>query len=140
MTPNRRAPGLLSNVQIVFSSIVAISLLLAISFSGRISASHKMEAERNKLQANIATLSAQATAFKADYNYIQSDAFIDAWARGEGKMIKGNEVLVIPVPGQVTPQPTPTAFRPDPLAARPVDENQTWNLWWQLFFDSPAPR
>ncbi len=138
-TPVRRTPRLLSNVQIVFSSIIAISLLLTISFSGRIAAGHKMEAERDELVVNIATLRAQATALKGEYNYIQSDAFIDAWARGEGKMIKGQEVLVIPVPGQVTPQPTPTPFKIDP-GIQAVEENETWTLWWQLFFDSPPPR
>jgi hypothetical protein len=138
-TSVRRTPRLLSNVQIVFSSIIAISLLLTISFSGRIAAGHKMEAERDQLSVNIATLRAQATALKGEYNYIQSDSFIDAWARGEGKMIKGQEVLVIPVPGQVTPQPTSTPFRLDP-GIRPTEENETWTLWWQLFFDSPPPR
>lgn len=135
---NGRPTRILSNVQIVFSSIVAISLLLAISFSGRIAAGHKVEAERDKLLNVIGTLRAQATALKGEYNYVSSDAFIETWARGEGKMVKGDEVLVIPVPGAITPQPTPTPFKID-VAAQPKPENQTWQLWWQLFFDSPPP-
>ncbi len=133
--PNR----LLSNVQIVFSSIVAISLLLAISFSGRIAAGHKVEAERDKLQNVIGTLRSQATAYKGEYNYVSSDAFIEAWARGEGKMVKGDEVLVIPVPGVITAQPTATPFKID-VPAQPKPGNDTWMLWWQLFFDSPPPK
>jgi len=134
----RRSSRLLSNAQIVFSAIIAISLLLAISFSGRIAAGRKMETERDKLVDTIGTLSAQATALKGEYSYIQSDQFLDGWARGEGKMIKPNEVLVIPVPGRITPQPTPTPFRLDP-AAQPAPPNDTWALWWQLFFDGPLP-
>ncbi len=135
---NARPPRLLSNIQIVFSSIIAISLLLAISFSGRIAAGHKVEAERDKLLGVIATLRTQATALKGEYNYVNSEAFIESWARGEGKMVKPDEVLIVPVPGVVTPQPTPTQFRLDP-ASQPTPENQTWVLWWQLFFDSPPP-
>ncbi len=127
-----------SNMQIVFSSILAISLLLAISFSGRIAAGHQMNAQRGNLLGVIATLRGQATALKGQFNYVASDAFIEDWARGEGKMVKPGEVLVNPVPGIVTPQPTPTPFKLD-LTAQPTPDNQTWALWWKLFFDVPPP-
>ncbi len=138
MSQNGRPPRLLSNMQIVFSSILAISLLLAISFSGRIAAGHQVDSEHAKLIGVIGTLRSQATALKGEYNYVNSDAFIDAWAHGEGKMVKDGEVLVIPVPGVVTPQPTPTPFiaAPDSQA---TPQNQTWLLWWKLFFDVPPP-
>jgi cell division protein FtsB len=139
MSEPRRTPRLLSNLQIVFSAIIAISLLLAISFSGRISAGHKLEQELDKLHNVIATQRAYATALKGEYNYVLSDSFIEAWARREGKMVKGNEVLVIPVPGRSTPQPTPTPFRLNPVSA-PTPQNDNWLLWWQLFFDTPPPR
>src|SRR5579859_275955 len=140
MTESRPpAPRMFSNVQIVFSAILAISLLLAISFSGRIAAGHKVEAERDNLLNQIATLRAEATALKGQYDYVNSDAFIETWTHGEGKMVKPGEVLVVPVPGQVTPQPTPTPLPPE-LAASPTPETQSWVLWWRLFFDSPPPQ
>ncbi len=120
------------------SSIIAISLLLAISFSGRIAAGHKVNAERDKLLDEIATLRVQATDLKGESNYVNSDAFIEDWARGEGKMVKDGEVLVIPVPGGTTPQPAPTPFIADP-DAQPKPDNQTWTLWWKLFSDAPPP-
>jgi hypothetical protein len=132
------APRLFSNLQIMFSAILAISLLLAISFSGRIAAGHKVEAERDNLLNEIGTLRAQATALRAQYDYVNSDAFIENWTHGEGKMVKSGEVLVVPVPGKVTPQPTPTPLPPE-LSASPTPEAQTWTLWWRLFFDSPPP-
>ena len=140
MTDSRPpAPRLFSNVQIVFSAILAISLLLAISFSGRIAAGHKVEAERDNLLNEIATLRAQATALKGQYDYVNSDSYIEEWTHGEGKMVKPGEVLVVPVPGQATPQPTPTPLPPE-LNASPTPEVQTWELWWRLFFDSPPPQ
>jgi hypothetical protein len=125
-------------MQIVFGSILAISLLLAINFSGRIAAGRRIETERDNLQEVIGTLQARATALRSELNFVQSDSYIDQWARGEGKMVKGDEMLVVPVPGLVTPAPVPTPFI-SPQVNDPRSETQNWKLWWQLFFDSPPP-
>ena len=128
-----------SSLQIVFGSILAISLLLAINFSGRIAAGRQIEAKRDELDRSISTLQAQATALQAELNYVNSDAFIEKWARKEGRMVKGNEVLVVPVPGAITPEPNPTPFVAPASADVASSEPKNWKLWWQLFFDSPPP-
>lgn len=124
-------------MQIVFGAILAISLLLAINFSGRIAAGRRIEAERSELMGGIATLEAQATALHTELNFVNSDAFIEQWARRDGRMIRNDEMLVVPVPAQTTPQPAPTMA----VAPPPVEQSapQNWQLWWQLFFDSPPP-
>ncbi|MCC7207961.1 MAG: hypothetical protein IT323_11690 [Anaerolineae bacterium] len=124
-------------MQIVFGAILAISLLLAINFSGRIAAGRRIEAERGELMNGIATLEAQATALHTELNFVNSDAFIEQWARRDGRMIRNDEMLVVPVPAQTTPQPAPTLV----VAPPPADQSaaQNWQLWWQLFFDSPPP-
>src|SRR5437588_2260758 len=112
-TPFKRplAPkGPASSMQIVFGSILAISLLLAINFSGRVAAGRRIEAGRHDLLKSITTLQAQATALKSELNDGNSDTFVERWARKEGKMVKGDEILVIPVPGQATQAPLPTPF------------------------------
>jgi hypothetical protein len=128
----------ISSMQIVFGSILAISLLLAINFSGRIAAGRRIEAERGDLEREITGLQAQATARASELNYYSSDDFVFAWARGEGRMVRQNEVLVVPVPGVTTPMPPPTPFTPPAEANRPAQDN--WELWWALFFDQPPPR
>ncbi len=125
-------------MQIVFGSILAISLLLAINFSGRIAAGRRIESERDTLEEVISTLQAQATALRSELNYVNSDYFVEKWARKEGKMVKGDEVLVIPVPGQATPEPAPTPFV-SVASTNPRPDTENWKLWWQLFFDSPPP-
>ncbi len=125
-------------MQIVFGSILAISLLLAINFSGRIAAGRRIESERDTLEEVISTLQAQATALRSELNYVNSDNFVEKWARKEGKMVKGDEVLVIPVPGQATPEPAPTPFV-SVASNNPRPDTENWKLWWQLFFDSPPP-
>ena len=126
-------------MQIVFGSILAISLLLAINFSGRIAAGQRIQAELSILQATIGYEEMKATALKQEFDFVSSDAFVEEWARGpEGMMIKPGEVLVIPVPGKQQVRPTPTPFVPDTDAA-PNTDDQNWTLWWSMFFDSPPP-
>ncbi len=129
---------LLSSIQIVFGSILAISLLLAINFSGRIAAGRNITRERAGLDRQIKTLEAQATALHAELGYVSSDAYVEAWARQRGNMVKANERLIIPVPPKQTAvpfaTPTPPAFE---LTREPDVSNV--DLWWGLFFDSPAP-
>ncbi len=128
----------LSSMQIVFGSILAISLLLAINFSGRIAAGRRIESERLVLDSEIATLEARATALHTELNFVNSNNYVEEWARKEGMMVKGSEILVVPVPGQSTPQPTPTPLPAIARAAQPPPI-QNWQLWWQLFSDSPPP-
>ncbi len=128
----------ISSMQIVFGSILAISLLLAINFSGRIAAGRKIEADRDTLMNDIGTLQARATALNGELDYVSGDAFVEKWARKEGKMVKPGEVLVVPVPGRMPPQAAPTPFVPRPSTDQHADA-QNWKLWWQLFFDAPPP-
>lgn len=140
-TAARRPPGpqkQISSMQIVFGSILAISLLLAINFSGRIAAGRRIEGQRNELEWSIQTLEAEATALRSELGFVSSDAFVEQWARGEGRLVRPNEVLIVPVPGQTTPQPPPAA--PIALPTRDPDPAaQNWQLWWQIFFDDPPP-
>jgi cell division protein FtsB len=132
-------PKQVASMQIVFGSILAISLLLAINFSGRIAAGQRIQAELTVLQATIDTERMKATALQQEFEYVNSDAFVEEWARSpEGMMIKEGEILVIPVPGQTQLRPTATPFVPTADSSTEND-NQNWTLWWQMFFDSPPP-
>lgn len=131
-----KTPG--SSIQIVFGAILAISLLLAINFSGRIAAGRQIESQRDNMMKSISTLQAQATALSGELHYVTGDDFVNQWARGEGKMVKPDEVLIVPVPGALTPEPTATPFVAV-AANTQSDDSQNLQLWWQLFFDSPPP-
>jgi cell division protein FtsB len=128
-------------MQIVFGSILAISLLLAINFSGRIAAGQRIQSELNALQATITRLQLKATQLHGERAFINSDAYIEQWARGpEGNMAKPGEKLVRVVPGQSPAvQVIPTPVNPAVETGASPDEVQNWQLWWQLFFDSPPP-
>lgn len=126
-------------MQIVFGSILAISLLLAINFSGRIAAGQRIQAELRVLQSTIQSEQIRATALKVQSDFVDSDAFVEQWARSqEGKMVKQGEVLIVPVPGRQQPTPVPTPLIASPSLAGDSDVRNS-TLWWQLFFDDPAP-
>ncbi len=141
--PDRNGNGSrqLSSLQIVFASILAIGLLLAINFSNRIAAGQVAQARLASLRGEIATLEAQLADLRVELDYVRSDKYVESWARSDGKMVRPGEVLVVPVPAGApiaTPQPTPAT----PSSALLVEEEpimENWRLWWALFVDDPPP-
>jgi len=134
--PRPRPRRNVSGIQIVFASILAIGLLLTINFSGRIRRGQQVEAIRANLEATIAVLATERSSLLEARDFAASDAAVVQWAHRDGKMVRENEVLVIPVPGGLPPTPNPAAT-PIPLAtATPLPVR---DLWWSLFFDGDPP-
>ncbi len=135
-----RKTGQFSGIQILFAAILAIGLFLAIDFSSRITSSQPLMEAHERVEAEIDLLRREQESLIQQRDYVRSDAYVALWARSEGRMALPGELLVIPVPShaEVAVQPTP-----DPAAAAPIsipDQSQdTWALWWHLFFDSPPP-
>lgn len=138
LKPKRNRSGQLSSVQITFAVILAVGLILAINFSSRIAAGQPLLVAYNNVQTEIARLRTEQEALLQERDFALSDAFVEAWARESGKMIRPGEKLVIPVPSGNTVLPTPT---PVPLTDFDTGlvEPEPWQLWWVLFFDSPPP-
>jgi hypothetical protein len=139
-TSQRRSPRQqLSSIQIVFAAILSIGLLLAINLSGRIARSQQMETERKRLQATLDVLEIQQIDLLKERDYAANDASVEDWAHTEGKMVRDNEVLVIPIPaGQSEETPVPPSV-PVVNAAQEEQETPNWHLWWNLFFDGDPP-
>lgn len=132
--------GQLSGVQITFAMIIAFGLILAINFSTRIAAGQPLMETYIQMQTEVAALQQEQATLIAARDYSQSDTYVEQWARGEGKMIREGEVLVVPVPAipgdalAATPQPSQSV---QVQTTSPALEN--WMLWWALFFDEPPP-
>lgn len=133
----------ISSLQIVFVSMLAIGMLLAINFSARIRRGQQIEELRGQIQATIDIEQTRNAQLRATQAYVASDEAVAEWAHGEGKLVRPGEVLVIPVPGEVTATPPPPD-RPvlvdDPAPETAERESDPpWELWWGLFFDNPPP-
>lgn len=135
----RRGTGQLSGVQVMFAAILAIGMVLGINFSSRIASSQPLRAYYSSLETEIASLQREQQALIEERDFAQSEAYVEQWARSEGKMVRPGEVLVIPRP--VGPQAQPTAPPPPALAdlETTAPEPEPWELWWSLLFDSPPP-
>lgn len=134
---SRRDRGL-SSVQVMFAVILTVGLMLALNFSSRIQADRDLQRIHDQVVQEIDFLENQQSDLIAELNYVKSDAYVETWARDEGKMVREGEILIEPqsVGGadEVPVQPIVMAeFETKP----PEPEN--WELWWALFFDVPAP-
>ncbi|MDL1901749.1 hypothetical protein FBR02_13370 [Anaerolineae bacterium CFX9] len=135
----RPKTGQLSGVQILFAAILSIGLILSINFSARISESQPIQEAYESAVREIDQLRREQQRLIEQRDYVRSDAYVENWARSDGKMVRPGEVLVIPVPSGITVEDTPDpqvfidALQTEPPAPEP------WQLWWQLFLDAPPP-
>jgi cell division protein FtsB len=136
---SRQRGSQISSVQIMFAAILAIGLILAINFSTRIAAGQPIQQAYDRVLAEIDQLKQEQANLIAERDYARSDAFVEQWARDEGKMVRDGEVLVIPVPAGISEQPTPIPENAINLQTTPP-EPEPWTLWWSLFFDDPPPK
>lgn len=121
-----------STIQIVLLVILAIGLPLAIDFRRRIEQGQSVTADQRELEAAITELETEQQALTAERAYVASDAFVEAWAHDQGKMVRDGERLVIPIP-----QGEPIVEQP---AQRGTSEPiSNWHVWWSLFFDGEPP-
>lgn len=130
--------GQLSGAQVMFAAILAVGLALVISLSSRILAGQPLEEAYNRVSAEIEQLRQEQARLIAERDFVRSDAYVERWAREDGKMVREGEVLIIPVPSGANINPEPT---PIPLveAETTLPEPEPWTLWWALFFDSEPP-
>jgi len=129
----------LSSVQVMFAAVLAIGLLLALTFSSRITAGQPLEDFHAQIVAEIEKLEREQAELLAARDYAMSDAYVEAWARDEGKMAREGEVLIIPVQSSIAASEEVIALSPIAMETTP-SEPESWTLWWSLFFDSPPPQ
>lgn len=136
-----RRPRQLSSTQLMFAVILAIALMLAVQFSARIADERNLNAIRDTVEDEIELLQREQEQLIEDLAYVQSDAYVEEWARSEGRMVRDNMVLVIPIPSGSSP----AASEAQPIEPNTANiettlpEPESWQLWWALFFDTPAP-
>lgn len=135
-TPSRRRPGTINGLQVMFAAILSIGLILAINFSSRISEGQPLQEAYIRVQREIAALQTEQAGLVIQRDYVRSDAYVESWARSDGKMIRPGDVLIVPVPGIAAP---PVATPPPLIVQEDETGLPTWALWWSLFFDSPPP-
>lgn len=126
---------LLTLPQFLVLLAVIAGLFIALDLNRRAQAGRLVGAGEEELQAEINAESTRQIELQATAIYVQSDAYVEAYARNEGGYLKAGEVRVVPLFVEETPVATPVATpTPDPATqARP------WQAWWRLLTDVPLP-
>ena len=128
----------LTGTQVIFATILAVGLILAINFSSRIIQGQPMQEALDKAKAEIESLKEENTRLLTERDFARSDAFVEQWARDAGKMIREGDVLVIPVPASVAIESTPVPAVMVAVETTPP-QPEPYSLWWGLFFDGEPP-
>jgi len=135
--PKLRVP--LTNVQIILIVLVIVGGRLVYDFSQRIVEGQEKVEEELALQAALQALQLEQQQLEAAKQYYGGDAYVEAWAHNEGKMVREGEILIIPLYDQsLAPQDTFTAPNTS-VRVEDTDSLKRWRVWWSLFFDSPPP-
>ena len=141
-SPARKPRRQLSSTQVLFAVILTIALMLAIQFSSRIQDERELTTIRDTVDQEIELLRREQADLIDQLAFVESDAYVESWAHSEGRMVRNGEVLVIPVPSNITLQQETQTIVPEAVTAvdTTLPEPATWEVWWALFFDTTPPQ
>ena len=113
-----------------FAVIVGVIAALFIlgDLNRRMEEARRMERDARTLASQVAELGVQAVELQVQIAAATSQAVVEAWAHGEGKLVRDGERLVVPIPPPGAPTPSPAT--PTPLPPPP----STWLVWRELLF------
>ena len=114
--------------------MAAVALFTAVDF-GRVAAIYRLRREKARLEQEIAQEEARREELEAYKGYVQSDEFVEQWARTEGRMVKPRETPVVSILARTPPPPA----EPPPEKGQAA-EGARWREWWELFFGSEFKR
>jgi hypothetical protein len=113
-----------------FAIIVGVIAALFIlgDLNRRMEEARRMERDARTLASQVAELESLSVELQTQIAGATSEAVVEAWAHGEGKLVRDGERLIVPIPppGAATPSPsTPTPLPPPP---------SNWLVWRELLF------
>ena len=118
--------------QIALVTSVVLFAVLVSDVSGRMSILRRMHQEKTRLSQELALAHLEHESLRADLRSVQSDGYLDEWARVEARLTRPGEVAIIPV---VADQVQLPQFGLEPTPDE--EENATSNpdQWRHLFFE-----
>lgn len=128
----------ISGAQFVGIIVLTIILLLIVDYGRRVSTGFYIAQAEEQLKAEIAVELTRNAQLKARLEYVQSDEFVEKWAREEGHMARPGDrpfILVTVEAPRSAPQNSTAIVQTAGATPQP-----TWHQWWYLFFDTPPGR
>ncbi len=128
-----------SSAQLLIAVILTLGLFLTLNFSSRIQLDRELQGIHAEVLAEIADLQIEQQSLVEELKYVKSDAYVEYWARDDGKMIREGEILIIPQ-GIGAEDAAPSAVVQLVEFVTTEAEPENWELWWALFFDGDPPQ
>jgi cell division protein FtsB len=127
---------LLTLPQVFVLLAVIAGLFIALDLNRRAQAGRLAGVGEEDLETEISAEQTRYVHLQATATYVNSEQYVEAYAREEGGYLRPGEKRVVPLLVEGTPVPSPTPVpTPDPAnAAHP------WQAWWRLLTDAPLPR
>ena len=134
----------LASLQLMFTVALAMGMLLAFQFAKRIADSRPLHKEYEQTRAEVTKLEIERSELRDELAFIQSDDFVEIWARTEARMLLPGDIFVFTISPETeaiteSPQESETT-RNERIKSVPRVINEAssnWQLWRQLFFDDP---
>lgn len=104
------------------------------AFVEQLTLAQELRGEQEKLEAMVATREARRDALTATLAYVQSDEYVEEWAREEHKMAKPGEVVVIPIVSAEGGEPEEAPANGTDDGELDVPERPFWVVWWEALF------
>ncbi len=114
----------------IFLGVIAAILILG-DLNRRMTDARRLERDSIVLQTQVASMEADGEALRTQIYEATNEILVENWARGEARLVRPGEVLIVPVtPASGVPLPTPT---PTPASSQP----SPFEVWWALIFGAP---
>lgn len=113
--------GILAVVIVLLISAFGQALTLNATLREKVATLEPLLAEQRRLN----------TTLEAQLEYVQSDAYVEAWAQEHAGMVRPGETLVVPLAATPTPTPPPLAVLTPVVTPTP---EPFWVQWWQALF------
>lgn len=107
---------------------VILGILVLGDLNRRMANARRLERDSEQLATEVFELEAENERLQTQVAGATSEAVVEQWARSEGRMVRQDERLIIPVPADA---PTPVAEL-DTEEIREPPSN--WEVWWALLF------
>lgn len=131
-----RQKSLLTVPQILILLAVLAGLFIALDLNRRAQLGRLAGAGEAELLEEIQAEGTRQVELQATATYVNSEHYVEAYAREEGGYVLPGERRVVPLIVEGTPAPSPTPVpTPDPAASA-----YPWQAWWRLLTDAPLPR
>ena len=130
-----RQRPLLSIPQIMVLAGIVFAVYIGFDLNRRAQAGAIIDQTEEIMEAKVSLETTRQVELIMTREYVNSDAYVAAYARNEAGQVLPDEQRVVPllINATVVATPVPTAT-PDPAYdARP------WQAWWRLFSDAPLP-